>query len=169
LKLKCDLYSSSEREYLLGEKDKIILGWREWVTLPYLGINRIKAKIDTGARTSSLHAFKIKKLKSATGKKQLQVWIHPRQRSTEEEVIVSVEVFDYREVTDSGGHREKRYVIKTPVKIGERTIIAEMTLTNRDTMGFRMLLGRTALRQGFLVDPKKSFLLRKPDRKVTGS
>jgi len=146
-----------------GSKEKTILGWREWVSLPELGIEYIKAKVDTGARTSALHAFKIKKLKGDSGKKRLRVWIHPRQRSTEEEVVIDVDLFDRREVSDSGGHKEERYVIKTPVRVGEREIEIELTLTNRDPMGFRMLLGRTALRNGFLVNPKKSFLLGKPE------
>ena len=146
-----------------GSIQQTILGWREWVSLPGLGINHIKAKVDTGARTSALHAFKIKKLKSDSEKKRIRVWIHPLQRSTDEEIVIDVDLLERRVVSDSGGHKEERYVIKTPVKIGTREIPIELTLTNRDTMGFRMLLGRTALRNGFLVNPKKSFLLGKPE------
>lgn len=146
-----------------GSMQPTILGWREWVSLPGLGINHIKAKVDTGARTSALHAFKIKKVKSDSAKKRIRVWIHPLQRSTEEEIVIDVDLLDRRVISDSGGHKEERYVIKTPVQIGAREIPIELTLTNRDTMGFRMLLGRTALRNGFLVNPRKSFLLGKPE------
>ncbi len=147
----------------LKTNNELVLGWREWVSLPELGIEHIKAKIDTGARTSALHAFRIKKLKSTSDTPRIRVWIHPRQRSTHEEVVVDLNVFERRDVTDSGGHREERYVVKTPVRIDNQEIRIELTLTNRDTMGFRMLLGRTALRKGFLVNPKKSFLLGKPE------
>jgi len=139
------------------------IGWREWVSLPDLDVDHIKAKIDTGARTSALHAHNIRVLEELGDEYRLRITIHPVQRSREEEVTVEVLAHDYRKVKSSAGHEQHRYVINTPVTIGDRTIPIEITLTNRDAMGFRMLLGRSALRKGFLVNPKKSYLMGKPD------
>lgn len=137
--------------------ERILLGWREWVALPDLGINRIKAKIDTGARSSVLHAYFVKKYRRA-GKDFVSFGIHPIQRSTRREILCHAEILDRRWVSDSGGHREQRYVIHTPVTIGLLQFDIELTLTNRDTMTFRMLLGRTTLGKRFLVAPNKSYL-----------
>lgn len=137
-------------------KNLTIIGWREWISLPELNIPIIKAKIDTGARTSCLHAFKLR-AKTKKGKKIIEFSIHPNQHDNETVITNSAEVFDTRFVTDSGGHRTKRYVIKTPVVIGEHVKDIEITLINRDTMQFRMLLGRTALRNHFIVNPALSF------------
>jgi hypothetical protein len=136
------------------------VGWREWLSLPALGIDRIKAKIDTGARTSALHAFEIKPFKQAD-KHYLRFKMHPVQRRSDVVIECVAEVKDIRWVIDSGGHKERRYVIQTPLKIGERTWSIELTLTNRDTMNFRMLLGRTAMRHRAVVNPALSFLLEK--------
>lgn len=144
-------------------KEPVIIGWREWIGLPDLGVAHIKVKADTGARTSALHVHKIQELKDTEDGILLRIWIHPRQRSRDDEVVVEVVAHDERTVTSSVGHRQKRYVITTPARIGKRLISIEVTLTNRDVMGFRMLLGRTALRKGFLINPRKSFLLGKPD------
>ncbi|MDD2558104.1 MAG: ATP-dependent zinc protease [Desulfuromonadaceae bacterium] len=135
----------------------IYLGWREWLCLPELGIERLKAKIDTGARTSALHAFFVEPFVGATGVDMVRFGIHPRQRDTATEVICSLPVKDIRPVTDSGGHREIRYVVETQIELGGRIWRAEMTLTNRDNMKFRMLLGRTALK-GMAVIPTRSYL-----------
>ncbi|MFO7831984.1 MAG: RimK/LysX family protein, partial [Desulfuromonadaceae bacterium] len=121
------------------------------------GIKRIKAKIDTGARTSALHAFFIESFTSPAGDKMVRFGIHPRQRDTDTEVVCVLPVKDERPVTDSGGHREIRYVVETDICLGERTWRVEMTLTNRDNMKFRMLLGRTAIR-GMAVIPQRSYL-----------
>ena len=142
-------------------QDKILIGWREWVVLPELGIKKIKAKIDTGARTSALHAFDITTYKQHT-KLKVHFLIHPLQHNTNYFVECDHDVADYRNVSDSGGHNEQRYVIKTPMIVGGKEFPIEVTLTNRDTMFFRMLLGRTALRAGhYLINPAKSFLLGK--------
>src|SRR5690554_3384427 len=133
------------------------LGWREWICLPELGIERIKAKVDTGARTSALHAFFIEPFTTPAGVKMVRFGIHPRQRDINTEVVCTLPVKDERQITDSGGHREMRYVVETEVMLGARTWRVEMTLTNRDNMKFRMLLGRTAMR-GMAVIPHHSYL-----------
>lgn len=137
-----------------------IIGWREWVSLPELGIKRIKAKIDTGARTSVLHAFEVS-LFQEDGKDKVRFTIHPKQASTAKVLTCVATLFDIRKVTDSGGHKEQRYVIKTPVAYGDSQWPTEITLTSRDDMRFRMLLGRTALQGHFLIDASASYLLKK--------
>jgi hypothetical protein len=141
------------------------LGWREWLALPAFGIEYIKAKIDTGARTSALHAFYLEPF-TRDDMPWIRFGIHPNQGSSEEVVHCEAAVADRRSVTDSGGHREDRYVIQTPITIGEQEIVTEITLTDRENMRFRMLLGRTAMRGQFLVDPGRSYLSRpRPPRK----
>ena len=133
------------------------IGWREWVALPDLNLPALKAKVDTGARTSALHAFLIEPY-SKDGIDMLRFMIHPIQLNDRLEVECHAPVFDYREVTDSGGHREMRYVIQSRLVIGNIEQPIEMTLTNRDTMRFRMLLGRRAIENRFLVDPGASYV-----------
>jgi len=138
-----------------------MLGWREWVGLPSLNLPQIKAKIDTGARSSALHAFMIDPYQ-----KDNQRWvmfaIHPLQKREDIIVECHAPIKDRRLVSDSGGHKQRRYVIETPLQIGTTLIIAELTLTNRDSMRFRMLLGRTAMHQRFRINPSESYLQGKP-------
>ena len=136
----------------------IRLGWREWVSLPELGIEHIKAKVDTGAKTSALHAFAYETFRER-GVLMVRFRIHPVQRRVDIEQVCTAEVIDQRTVSDSGGHREKRLVIATDVQLGERRWPIEMTLTNRDNMQFRMLLGRTAIKGSYVVDAGKSYLV----------
>ena len=134
-----------------------ILGWREWIALPDLGLPAIKAKIDTGARTSALHAFLIEPY-TESGTEMIRFLIHPLQRNQEFQVECHAPIHDYREITDSGGHREMRYVIRSKITVADGSWPIELTLTNRDTMRFRMLLGRRAMENRFLVNPGTSYV-----------
>ena len=138
----------------------LIFGWREWVALPDLGIARIKAKVDTGARTSALHAFEVTPLEE-NGCQRVAFRMHPEQKDSETIVDCVADVIDQRVVTDSGGHKEERFVIRTTLKIGKHAWPVEATLTSRDDMLFRMLIGRTALKGRAVVNPARSYVVGK--------
>jgi hypothetical protein len=134
-----------------------LIGWKEWLSLPMLNIPAIKAKIDTGARTSALHTFSIEDF-TTQGRQMVRFGIHPLQKRRDVELFCQAPVVDYRRVKDSGGHVERRYVIETPALLGNVRWPIQITLTNRDAMLFRMLLGRTALAQRFVIDPFRSYV-----------
>jgi hypothetical protein len=147
-----------------GSTELPVVGWREWVSLPELGLSEIKAKIDTGARTSSLHAFEVKDFKE-DGIHRVKFKMHPNQHDEATVVVCVADIIDERVVSDSGGHKEKRWVIKSPVHMGIHTWNIEINLTSRDDMRFRMLLGRTALAGKALVDSAGSYLIGKKHSK----
>lgn len=144
--------------------EKPIIGWREWVILPKLHIEKIKAKVDTGARTSSLHAFDLKYSVRA-GEEYVSFKIHPIQKNSDLTVQCKAKVFDYRKIRSSNGQAEIRPVILVDLVLGKELWQIELTLTNRDEMGFRMLLGRNAIRKKFIIDPGKSYLGSKVNSK----
>lgn len=135
----------------------ILAGWREWVQLPGIGVPWIKAKLDTGARTSSLHAFDLVEF-ARDGAKWVRFSVHPWQGSDDDSVTVEAPVHDRRRVRSSSGHVEARLVVLMRVLLVGHEADAEVTLTNRDAMGFRMLIGREALKRGILVDSGRSYL-----------
>lgn len=145
-----------------------MLGWREWVALPGLNIECVKAKIDTGARSSALHAFIIDPYQRS-GQSWVMFAIHPLQKNSDVIVECHAQVKDRRLVSDSGGHKQRRYVIETQLLLGNNVFSAEMTLTNRDSMRFRMLLGRTAMEKRFVIDPGASYIQGKPDGNMFGN
>ncbi|MFT5465403.1 MAG: hypothetical protein ACI8UO_000497 [Verrucomicrobiales bacterium] len=135
-----------------------IIGWREWLTLPDLGISRIKAKTDTGARSSALHTHDYRVF-TENGIEMVRFHIHPLKKANSEELECILPVSGFREVKDSGGHSELRPFIKTTAKIGDIEWTIDVSLTNRERMKFRMLLGRAAISDHFIVDPSQSYLL----------
>lgn len=137
----------------------MIIGWREWVSLPQLGLPAIKVKIDTGARTSALHAFDIERVSRDGGQDWLKFSVQPVQRDNTIERRCEAPLVDIRWVTDSGGHKAERFFITTQLCIGSDTRDIEITLTQRNDMLFRMLLGRTAMVPGIQVDPSLSYSL----------
>lgn len=149
--------SSSLNPAQTEPRNRPILGWREWVGLPDFDIPAIKCKVDTGARSSALHTFQIDPF-TRDGHEWVRFGIHPYQRDAETEVWHEAPVLDIRSVTDSGGHTGERYFIATRVQLGSILLPVELSLTSRDTMLFRMLLGREAMRGRFLVDPQASFV-----------
>jgi hypothetical protein len=138
-----------------------VAGWREWVSLPGAGVPWIKAKLDTGARSSALHAFDLEAFEK-DGDTWVRYSVHPWQKSAGDAVSVESKVVDVRQVRSSSGHAHERYVVMMDLSLLGRTITAEMTLSRRDEMGFRMLVGREALRQGYVVDPGRSYLGGRP-------
>lgn len=136
--------------------DKRMLGWREWVALPGLGIDALKCKVDTGARTSALHAFSVEPFERE-GRTWVRFGVHPIQDDFETETWCEAPVKDKRVVSDSGGNKTERYFIETELVIGEQRFMIDLSLTSRDSMRFRMLLGRVAMDGRFLVDVSQSY------------
>ncbi len=137
-----------------------MIGWREWLRLPDLGVDRIKAKVDTGARSSALHAVEICRFER-DGEPWVRFVVHPLQRQTRTEVQAEAPLLEERRIRPSTGKATLRPVILTRVSLAGRRWPIEVTLVNRDVMGFRMLLGRQAVRGRFLVDPGRSYLARR--------
>jgi hypothetical protein len=144
---------------------RISIGWREWVALPAWGIKHIKAKIDTGARTSAIHAFDIVNF-DRDGQPWAQFWVHPWQDSAEDQVLVEAPLLGSRHVRSSSGSARERPVVLTVLTLAGRSVTTEVTLTRRDEMGFRMLVGREALRGVFVVDPGRSYLGGRPVHQI---
>lgn len=151
---------SAKKGYKFLKIQKIlpIIGWREWVDLPDLAISAIKAKIDTGARSSALHAIHIETFHH-DNKEFVGFQVHPYQKNSQITVSAQAELLEWRQVRNSGGDIQWRPVIQTKVALGEQQWAIELTLTNRDVMGFRMLLGREAVRKRFLINPGSSYLM----------
>lgn len=153
-----------QKKNVLQQSRLPVIGWREWVNLPNLGIKSIKVKVDTGARSSSLHAYDLQEFER-DGVKWIRFKVHPVQRKTNEVVQTEAEILEYRSVRSSSGKSTLRPVIITNIELLGVIWSVELTLANRDEMGFRMLLGREAYRQKFLVDAGKSYYGGKPSRK----
>ncbi|NYD40044.1 RimK/LysX family protein [Nocardioides panaciterrulae] len=145
--------------------ESTLVGWREWVSLPDCGVGWIKAKIDTGARSSAIHAFDLVELER-DGAPWVRYSVHPWQGSGEDATTVESPILDRRLVRSSSGHSDERYVVRMDVSLAGRRVTTEMTLSRRDQMGFRMLIGREALRQGFVVDPSRSYVGGRPQVSV---
>lgn len=142
-------------------QNKIILGSEEWCSFPELGIPVIKARVDSGAKTSALHAINIAPF-IKDGQNWVKFDINPIQNNVKTIINCEAHLVDKRVVKSSSGFREQRYVIQTTLEIGNCKWLIEMTLTNRDSMGFRMLLGREAMSGRVLVDPEQQYLLGQP-------
>lgn len=147
-----------------NETPLVIIGWREWVSLPGLGISRIKAKIDTGARSSCLHAFDIERFEQ-DGNSFVRFKVHPVQRHDEITVCCQAAIHDIRSVRSSSGEASDRIVIQTVVRWLGETWSVDLTLADRSEMGFRMLVGREAVRGRMLVDPSRSYFGGRPKKK----
>ncbi|MCA9088410.1 MAG: ATP-dependent zinc protease [Planctomycetaceae bacterium] len=133
-----------------------VIGWREWVGLPLLSVDAIKVKVDSGARTSSLHAFHVERFRKEGGD-FVRFQVHPLQRRSDVTIECVAPLLDYREIRSSNGAVTQRAVISTQLALLDELIDIELSLTRRDQMGFRMLLGREAIRSRFLVDSGLSY------------
>jgi len=145
-----------------------LIGWREWIALPELGIIQVKVKVDTGARSSAIHASNMEFF-TRKGARWVRFEVHPKQKDTLTTAHAAAPLLDQRTVRDSGGRSERRIVIRTQMRFLDQEWPIELTLTDRDTMGFRMLLGREAIRGRFVVDPARSYLGGRPPTKKSAS
>lgn len=151
---------------MTGRPDQLpVVGWREWTSIPGWGVEAIKVKVDTGARTSALHAHDLHRVER-DGHTWVRFEVLPWQWSARDPVTVETPLVDERTVTSSSGASEERPVVTAPIRLGDAVHDIEVTLTQRDVMGFRMLLGREALRRRVLVDPGSSYLLGRPSREL---
>ncbi len=141
------------------ENNRLRVGWKEWASLPDLGIEALEVKVDTGAKTSAIHSFDVQPFEK-DGVSYVRFGLHPDRHSFEQEIYCEAPVSDQRVVSDSGGHKEERYVITTPITLGDQTWPIEITLTSRENMAFRMLLGREAMRNRIVVYPESRYLLK---------
>lgn len=141
-----------------------IIGWREWVKLPTLGIDKIKVKVDSGARSSSIQAVNLKTF-NRNGEQWVRFRVHPIQRSSKDTVETEAKILEFRSVKSSNGVAKIRPVILADIELLNQTWQVELTLASRDNMGFRMLLGREAFRDRFLVDGGKSYYAGRPERR----
>ncbi|MEZ5376940.1 MAG: ATP-dependent zinc protease [Acidimicrobiales bacterium] len=139
---------------------KLHIGWREWVGLPGLGIDAVKAKIDTGARTSAIHAFGIQPFE-AEGVEWVRFQVHPRQRSRLPTITCEAPIHDRRLIRSSNGQQQSRIIIKTRIEMAGATWPIELSLASRDELGFRMLIGRQGLGRKVLIDPARSYVTGK--------
>lgn len=144
----------------MTEKMSMLIGWQEWLCLPTLKLLAVKAKIDTGAKTSSLHAFNIESYR-AGGREYVRFLVHPLQGDRKIKVRCVAPVVDKRIVMSSNAQAEERFVIKSDLVLGTKRWKIELTLSDRDPLRFRMLLGREALKKGILIDPTKRLCLKK--------
>ncbi len=135
------------------------IGWREWLSFPDLGIPGVKAKIDTGARSSALHTHDYEIYESDNGEQRVRFHLHPLKDREDVELECDAPVTGMRVVKDSGGHAENRPFVTVVARLGEFEWPIELSLTNREGMRFRMLLGRTAVKGRFLIDTGRSYLL----------
>jgi hypothetical protein len=145
-----------------------VIGWREWLALPSFGVERIKVKVDTGARSSSLHAFDME-IFDRDGDEWISFSIHPNQRDDRASLRVEAPLHDRRKVRPSTGKAKIRPVVFIPVTLGGAIWPIEITLVRRDMMGFRMLLGRQAVRGRYVIDPGRSYLAGQPQTPSQGA
>lgn len=136
---------------------QVTIGWREWVSLPDIGVPGIKAKIDTGARSSALHTHDYEIFQRGN-RDYVRFHLHPLTTTEEVELTCEAPVFEFRSVKDSGGHTENRPFVRTMAKLGSQEWLIDLSLTNREGMKFRMLLGRQAIAGRFIVSPESSYL-----------
>jgi hypothetical protein len=141
--------------------DRPVIGWREWVALPDLGIPMIKAKVDTGARSSAIHVSELTTF-HRRGVEMVRFVVQPAQRNPKPAVVAEARLLEWRRVRSSGGHASRRPVVRTTLELLGKRWKIELTLASRDAMGFRMLLGREAVRGRAVVDPGASFYGAKP-------
>ncbi len=159
----CSVSETAKTKNLKKKKNRPLIGWREWADLPDFEVEGINAKIDTGAKSSAIHAFRIQET-MIDGVEHVEFYLHPVQRRKKPEVFCSAPIADRRVIRSSNGQEEERYVIETRLRLGAKVWTIDLTLTNRDAMGFRLLIGRDALRRKFLIDPGGSYLLGPKDK-----